>query len=128
MRQQMIRHVRSAIVRPPTNTLNSHKPPPSHTSFNFAHVERPSAIGNEGAGSMEGDPDQNALVHAAASGADSTSAEVIERAIKEQSGPAGAMLLFSACDSVTCPEALMWLSAIVFYQMRSRVYPTSGLG
>ena len=29
--------------------------------------------------------------------------------------------------SVTCPEALMWLSAIVVYQLRSGVYHTSAL-
>ena len=27
--------------------------------------------------------------------------------------------------SVTCPKALMWLSAMVFYIVRSRDYPTS---
>ena len=32
------------------------------------------------------------------------------------------------CDSVAYPEARMWLSTIVFYKMRSRVYPTSGCG
>lgn len=30
--------------------------------------------------------------------------------------------------SVTCPDALRWLSAILFYQMRSRVSPSSALG
>lgn len=31
------------------------------------------------------------------------------------------------CDSVKCPEALMSLSAIVVYQMRSRTRPHSAL-
>ena len=33
-----------------------------------------------------------------------------------------------SADSVTCPEALVWLTAIVFYKMRSRVYPASAGG
>ena len=31
------------------------------------------------------------------------------------------------CDAFTCPEALLWLTALTFYQMRSRIFPTSAL-
>ena len=35
--------------------------------------------------------------------------------------------MLQACDSFTCPEALLWPPAIDFHKLRSRIYPTSAL-
>ena len=94
MHQQMIRHVRSTIVRRAPNSLNNHQPPQVHASSNCVSPERPSAITRK-ASPTRVDPDQNIPE---SSTIDSISVEVIERAIRQQSGAAGRIHLFWAAQ------------------------------